>query len=340
MLLTKTVMVKWHGTNRKYYVSKGYLYTKKGEEFEVKIEDLQEGSNINVTVKCDYCEREHPKQYYEYISSNKKGIIHKDCCSNGNCQELKRQESNLLKYNIESTNKLLDLRLRKRDIMNKKLEDESFVDNWNKKRKQTMLVNLGVEYAMQNQNVKLKAQKTWLKTLGVTNPSFSKEIIKKINQTMSINNTQKISQPQLFLHSIIGGKLNYLVDMYTLDITFPEEKIYIEYDGGGHDLSVKHGSVTIEEFNRKEIKRSYYLKNRGWKEIRIISKKDRLPKKETILEMIDFAKQYLSTNHSWIKFDIDNEIVISSQFNKRYEFGKVIYKKLYNFNGLFNEEVI
>ena len=54
-LITKTVIVKWNSKIKKYYESKGYIYTKMGDEFEVKIKDLAKGSHALVNVKCD-CE--------------------------------------------------------------------------------------------------------------------------------------------------------------------------------------------------------------------------------------------------------------------------------------------
>jgi len=55
MLLTKSVMVNWHPRNKVWYENKGYFYTKIGDEFEAKVEDLMDGSNAEVDVKCD-CE--------------------------------------------------------------------------------------------------------------------------------------------------------------------------------------------------------------------------------------------------------------------------------------------
>jgi len=55
MLITKKVMVKWNSKTREHYESKGYIFTKSGDEFEVKTEDLSKGSRIPINVKCD-CE--------------------------------------------------------------------------------------------------------------------------------------------------------------------------------------------------------------------------------------------------------------------------------------------
>jgi len=53
MLISKTVMMKWNSRNKKLYESKCYTFTKMGDEFEVKIEDLTKGSPVLVDVKCD-----------------------------------------------------------------------------------------------------------------------------------------------------------------------------------------------------------------------------------------------------------------------------------------------
>ena len=60
MLLTKTVMVRWTEHVRQWYELKGYIYTKKGDIFEVKVEDLTNGSGILVDVKCDNPDCKNP----------------------------------------------------------------------------------------------------------------------------------------------------------------------------------------------------------------------------------------------------------------------------------------
>ena len=53
MLITKTVKMKWNTNTRKYYESKGYIFTKYTDELEVDIKDLQVSSNIHIEVECD-----------------------------------------------------------------------------------------------------------------------------------------------------------------------------------------------------------------------------------------------------------------------------------------------
>ena len=52
-LITKTVMMRWWGTNKEWYVDKGYIFTKMNDFFEVNVEDLSKGTQIMVDVKCD-----------------------------------------------------------------------------------------------------------------------------------------------------------------------------------------------------------------------------------------------------------------------------------------------
>lgn len=54
-LISKTVKTKWVACNTQYYINKGYKYTKQYDEFEVKVEDLSNGSNVYIEVQCDIC---------------------------------------------------------------------------------------------------------------------------------------------------------------------------------------------------------------------------------------------------------------------------------------------
>ena len=71
-IISKTVKVKWYPCNKKYYESKGYVYTKMGDEFEVKVEDLQSSSKIKVVYKCDECGIEKERAYYNYLKQKRK----------------------------------------------------------------------------------------------------------------------------------------------------------------------------------------------------------------------------------------------------------------------------
>lgn len=218
----------------------------------------------------------------------------------------KTEQTNLLRYG------------NKYAILNNDVQD---------KIKDTIKERFNVENVSQNDKIKKKKEQTFLKHYGVTHPMKDKKLAKKYQisrfKNMYKNGTAPCSTQQKYLYELLGGELNYPVDNCLLDIAFIDEKIYVEYDGSGHDLRVKFGSETQESFNKKNKKRSYFLSNRGWKEIRIISNKDLLPSDEKILEIIQFAKDYLNTDHHYIKFDIDNSKIKCSQFEKDYDFGEL-----------------
>lgn len=124
---------------------------------------------------------------------------------------------------------------------------------------------------------------------------------------MSENNLIPVSAQQDYQNSLYGGTLNYLVRTVFLDIAFPEEKIYIEYDGSGHDLSVKIGSVEQADFDEKQKRRTYGLYRNGWRCMRIISKKDKLPSDIVLKNMLATAKNLFCLGHSYCIYNIDEQ---------------------------------
>lgn len=52
-LISTIVVIKWNSNNKKWYESKGYIYTKMKDEFDVCVEDLPSGSGARVDVECD-----------------------------------------------------------------------------------------------------------------------------------------------------------------------------------------------------------------------------------------------------------------------------------------------
>jgi len=78
-LLTKNAIVKWNNNNKKWYESKGYIFTKMKDEFEVKVKDLSNGSHVFVDVKCDCVDCKNPYlkpifwyNYLRYIKNDNK----------------------------------------------------------------------------------------------------------------------------------------------------------------------------------------------------------------------------------------------------------------------------
>ena len=64
------VDLKWNAKIRKWYENKGYCFTKNGDVFKVRVEDLSPGSHTKVKVICDYCGREIYVVWKDYRKYN------------------------------------------------------------------------------------------------------------------------------------------------------------------------------------------------------------------------------------------------------------------------------
>ena len=170
---------------------------------------------------------------------------------------------------------------------------------------------------------KINKRKTCLLKYGFEHPMQNKEVSSKVRETLTKNGNVSCSKQQAYVHSIIGGELNYPYYNASLDIAFPEERIYCECDFGGHWLSIKLGGLTQDEFDKKERNRWYSLYRSGWKSINIISTKDLIPSDQKLLEIISYARTYLNQNHHYIKFDLDNSKIINSKGEFDYDFGEL-----------------
>jgi len=198
-------------------------------------------------------------------------------------------------------------------------------EEYKERCKQTCQERYGVDNVFQLDRVKQRIIEYNIETYGVDHPMKVEEIkqdrIKKMTETKYKNGTMQSSRQQEYLCNLYSGLLNYPVQGLCLDIALLKEMIFIEYDGSGHSLSVQFGDITQENFNKKEIRRKYFLKSLGWKEIRIISLKDFLPLDDILLHMYNISLEYLNSSHSWIKFDIDSNKIICSQFENDFDYG-------------------
>lgn len=94
----QNAIVKWNSANRKHYTEKGYIFTKWKDEFEVKIEDLSQGSHTKVIVICDYCGNERKVTFKDYLRCHDTEFG--DCCSQ--CTKLKREDVLFREFGVKS----------------------------------------------------------------------------------------------------------------------------------------------------------------------------------------------------------------------------------------------
>ena len=72
------------------------------------------------------------------------------------------------------------------------------------------------------------------------------------------------------------------------------------------------------------MKRQYFLKNKGWKLIRIISKRDLLPPDYIIINLYNEIFSKLKTNkHSWYKINIDENLIECSNEIVKFNFNEL-----------------
>lgn len=327
------IKISSFSNKRKYFLAKGYKPNSQ-DIIYAKVEDLPEGSHYKVKVICDYCGDLNIKPFSAAIR------ITKHCCKK--CIYKKAKETNLEKYGVENPGQMEDVREK---VVNTMVERYGVTNAYQiESVRKTTLKNLGVEFPFQSEKVREKQKETMLDIYGVENPTSNEDILSRVVETniqrygvknpmqvtefrekqiiaslktMYENGTIQTSSQQIHIHKLIGGKLNYPVDLCSLDIALVDENLYIEYNGGGHYAWPKINGMSDEEHHRKEMNRYSYLKQRGWKLIRIVCKSDKLYEDEKLLKLIDESKYYLlNSNHSWIEINIDDNKMVCSEFEK------------------------
>lgn len=326
-IITQEVEIKPRGKMIQYYRDKGYdaNYNK---SIIVKVEDLPIASHICVDAQCDICKDIHNIKYKDYNKIITNGNYY--CCYK--CSSIKAIETNKVRYGCNNAMQNKDVYKKQSETLkmhygvNTPLKNEDI----RKRAENTMIQNIGVKCSFMSENVRNKIRESLLKKYGVDNPSKSLVIREKVSQALYENSSQMCSKQQFYIFNLYKLKnnkvgLNYPVSYYNIDICFPEEKLAIEYDGGFHNGRVKTGKLTQEEFDKKEIIRNNIIKREGYKQMRIISSKDKLPTDTILLQMLSDARNYflLYPNHSWIEFNIDTSLVLSAEYKDGvlYNFG-------------------
>jgi len=332
MLIIKEVEVKWHVRNKEWYESKGYSFTKLGDTFIIKTNDLIRGNyTIKVDVLCDYCledgkETICSKVWKDYVRSRLD--VEKDCCTQ--CQAKKVKDVLMKKYNVENIYEVPGIKEKRKNTMIEHYGVEHLFQSplYLKKVRQTMKDRYGFESAMQNPEIVKKVQATNIIRYGFVSPMQNEEVKLKQRNTAYKNGTIISSRQQRYINDIYNGKLNYVIDRISVDIGFVEEKVYVEYDGSGHRLPIKLNKINEKDFLEKEKRRSFFLIKSGWKEIRIISAKDLLPSSEMLLEILEYAKRLFNEeDFHRVVFDIDNNNVTTSKWTKEYNYGELKFVK-------------
>lgn len=77
MMLVKDqkIKIRWSNSNKKYYQSKGYVFTRNGDIFYVVVDDLNHKANVLLKIICDDCGKEYTMTCYGYFKGYEKSIL-------------------------------------------------------------------------------------------------------------------------------------------------------------------------------------------------------------------------------------------------------------------------
>lgn len=296
LIKDQLIEIKWQNGNKKHYIDLGYPFTNKGDSFVVPIDHLTRGSRVDVKVQCDYCGEVFLRENKLYNTLLDNSLNKKDSCPD--CSRKKYKETNFLKHGYENPmQNPIFIKKRSETSLEKygyehHMQNEEFKENFFNSN----IEKLGVRYPAQNPNVIKKRDETNLDRYGVKSILELEEVHKKGLEKLKTLKKDKTSKQQRFISSLLPkNEINLQVGKYLLDIAFPSEKIFIEYDGSGHNLSVKLNRITQDEFKKKEKDRFNFLYLNGWREIRLVSTNDMLPDedylKSRIISEIDRLKE-------------------------------------------------
>ena len=132
MLLTKTVKIKWCSNSKQWYINKGYKFTKMKDEFNIKVEDLQEGSHVLVDVKCDNPNCKEPYLKPMYYKNYKRSVDNNNKYYCGNCYKEIKHHSKIYHHVKEKRLSFAQWGINKygNDFLEKYWSDKNILDPW------------------------------------------------------------------------------------------------------------------------------------------------------------------------------------------------------------------
>lgn len=156
MLLSQTVELKWNSKICQHYIERGYEYTKMGDPFIVKVEDLTKGSNAKVLMECDYCHRVYTKKWHRYLAEH----TDTDACTK--CKHLKAKNTFLERYGVSRI---------------------SDIEGVSERRAATNITKYGHENPFASPDIKKKIAETNIKKYGSYTAARDPEVRRKARET-------------------------------------------------------------------------------------------------------------------------------------------------------------
>ena len=204
------------------------------------------------------------------------------------------------------------------------------------KMKATCKERYGVEYAIQNKAIQDRIKTTCKERYGVENAMQNEEIKNKALDSFQFNGTGPSSRAQRYINYISNGTLNKHICSSLVDIYMEKENIVIEYDGSGHFLNdiINGNAFPTKDSLLREKEREDSIVNKGYKVIRFIATKDRIPSDEVILNLIN---EFKNSDFKVIRINFE-EGTIEKDYNEKtiHDFGilrKITQKDLEQFES-------
>lgn len=284
LIKDQLVETTWNPTTKKYYMEKGYKYTKIGDSFLVKLEDLPLNSHSKINIICDFCGDKFQKTYKDYQNQHENG----DCCKScsgikslyvgeknhgKNCRGKKLKEISMERYGVDNVAKLSQIQEKIAKTNLQKYGVKSVLCKEYKER---------VQPYSWGEKSREKREKTNMIKYGYKSSLSSPEIREKINMSYYKNNSQKVSKPQLEIYNMLKGvyekcELNYPCGRCSLDcmIVVNGIKIDVEYD-----------APYWHKDKEKDRRRDEFIKSCGYKILRIKGNTT-IPTLKDIVDKID-----------------------------------------------------
>ena len=350
LVVPQIVRVKTSKKTCKYYREKGYEFEKWGDFIEVDVLDLQKKSNTKVKIICDVCGKKAETRYGNVAKCNEKNEL--ITCGNNSCKHKKYEDTCIKKYGVNNPNKAQEIKDKKKDtnlkrygcenvLQNKEIQDkvkdtlkEKYGENVTNpgqaqdvkdKIRATWQKNYGEDITcpFQVESVKEKSKQTLLKNYGVEHASQNRELLNKALDSFQFNHTGPSSRAQRYINYILNGTLNKHICSSLADIYMEKENIIIEHDGSGHFLNDKmNGNIyPTKESLLREKEREDKIISDGYRMIRFIAVKDRIPSDEVILNLIN---EFKNSDFKVIRINFE-EGTIEKDYNEKlhHDFGKL-----------------
>ncbi len=296
MIISDKVKVIWNKTNKKRFMNLGYEFTQYDDVFYVSLNDLNKNSRYKVQCKCDYCGKIFERSFNRVNSHDKHS------CNQKECKNQLRKELNLDKYGVENVNQIPEIKQKGASAFKNRYGKNSEIhDEFINKRKITNIQKHG--------------------NAGGYRYDLSSEIHSKMVNTL-LNNylnakckkgCKKVlaSKRQVEICETLDGVLNYEFNNKFVDIALPDEKLAIEYDGGGHNF--------WNDFHNSNDSVRDDLLSEHWKVIHILDSRDNVfPDIKPLIELcktfdsrivfIDLIKHQICSDDNVVKLNENNEI--------------------------------